>query len=92
MHFSESEVGKAATNPKGTPKMTISIDLAGTPGRGPTVLCRELIKEGTDPEELVKFTRGTTPVFAATPVQWWAARRVREADAKGPMRLELVAS
>jgi hypothetical protein len=71
--------------------MTISIDLAGTPGRGPTVLCRELIKEGTDPEELVKFTRGTTPVFAATPVQWWAARRVRESDSNGPMRLELVA-
>jgi hypothetical protein len=71
--------------------MTISIDLAGTPGRGPAVLCRELIKDGTDPEELVEFTRGTTPVFAATPVQWWAARRVRESNTNGPMRLELVA-
>lgn len=72
--------------------MTISINLAETLGRGPTVICRDLIKAGTDPEELVKFTRGTTPVFAATPAQWWAARRVREADGKGPMRLELVAS
>ena len=86
------QIGQIKFKLERTPKMTISIDLAGTPGRGPTVLCRELIKEGTDPEELVKFTRGTTPVFAATPVQWWAARRVREADAKGPMRLELVAS
>ena len=71
--------------------MTLSIDLAGTPGRGPTILCRDLIKEGTDPEELIAFSRGSTPVFAATPVQWWASRRVREADRNGPMRLELVA-
>ncbi len=71
--------------------MTISINLAGTPGRGPTILCRDLIKEGTYPEELIMFTRGSTPVFAATSVQWWASRRVREADGKGPMRLELVA-
>ena len=72
--------------------MTISIDLAETPGRGPTILCRDLIKAGTDPEELVQFTQGTTPSFAATPIQWWAKRRVREADTNGPMRLELVAT
>ena len=71
--------------------MTISINLAETLGRGPTVICRQLIEAGTDPSENIEFTRGSTPVFAATPVQWWASRRVREADGKGPMRLELVA-
>lgn len=69
--------------------MTITIDLA-TSGRGPHDLCRDLIKEGTDPEALIEFTRGKTPVFRPTPVGWWAARRVREADSSGPMRFELI--
>lgn len=71
--------------------MTILHDLTGSPGRGPTVLCRELIEAGVGPEEHIEFTRGTTPVFAATPIKWWAARRVREADAGGPMRFVLIA-
>ena len=71
--------------------MNIQINLAGTPGRGPCALCRELIEAGSDPEEHVEFSRGTTPVFAATPIKWWAGRRVREADAGGPMRFALSA-
>lgn len=40
---------------------------------------RRLILEGTDPEELVLFVRGETPVFAkASPLSWWSARRVQE--------------
>ncbi len=69
--------------------MTMTIDLALTKGRGTCDLCRDLIAQGTDPETLIQFTRGSTPVFAATPIKWWVARRVREADDGGPMRFVL---
>lgn len=72
--------------------MTIKHDLAGSTGRGPTVLCRELIAAGADPEEHIEFYRRTIPVFAAAPIKWWAVRRVREADAGGPIRFVLCAN
>ncbi len=70
--------------------MTIKVDLATNVG-GPIALCRDLIKTGTDPETLIEFIRGTTPVFKPTPISWWGARRVREADDGGPLRFVLSA-
>lgn len=86
------QICQITSKPPESKTMTILHDLAGSPGRGPTVLCRALIAAGADPEEHIEFTRGTTQVFAATPIRWWAARRVREADAGGPIRFVLCAN
>lgn len=70
--------------------MAITHDLATTGTKSCTVICRELVKAGADPETLIEFVRrsarGATPVFASKPLQWWSERRVREADNSGPMR------
>jgi len=63
-----------------------TIDLATTNGKGPTLICSKMIREGTDPDTQVEFVRGTTPVFAPRSVGSWAAYRVREADDSGPIR------
>lgn len=68
---------------------TITHDLNTTGTKSCTVICRELVKAGADPETTIEFVRASTPVFASRPVRWWAERRVREADSNGPMRFEM---
>ena len=70
--------------------ITFNLDTAKTETQSICSICRELIAEGHNPDTLIEFIRDTTPVFKATPIGWWAARRVRESDDKGPMRLELI--
>ena len=46
-------------------------------------LCRELIKQGADPTDLVSVWRGETPVFGPLELKWWADRQVIESDRFG---------
>ena len=68
----------------------ITVDLNHTNGKGPTSICRKMIREGSDPDQKVAFYRGTTPVFSSRSLGSWASYRVREADGSGPMRFEKV--
>lgn len=58
----------------------IVIDLSEYPNNTSIcTLCRELIRQGARPDEVVRFTRGTTQVFTQDfPLRHWAKLRVVE--------------
>lgn len=60
----------------------ITIDL-GLYASGTSIctLCRQLIREGMDPNETVHFTRNQVPVFAdVRPLKHWAKYHVAESS------------
>ena len=66
-----------------------TIDL-NTAQRTCCATARHLLETGeAHPDDTISFVRGSTPVFNPGPITWWSQRRVREADASGPMRFAL---
>lgn len=47
-------------------------------------LCRILLDQGTDPDELITIYRGATPVFTPTRVGFWADKTVEEGETHSP--------
>lgn len=51
-------------------------------------LCRQLIREGMDPDTVVNFVREGVPVFAdVKPISYWASKRVAESSGEHFPRL-----
>ena len=67
--------------------MVVVVDLGNFPGKTCCGIARKMLKAGYDPQKLVHFKRGSTPIWAKdSPISYWAGLDVRESENGQHMR------
>ena len=61
--------------------MVVVVDLGEFPGISCCAIARRMLKAGHDPQKLVHFKRGSTPIWVKdSPIGVWAGLDVRESE------------
>ena len=67
--------------------MVVVVDLGNFPGKSCCAIARRMLKAGHDPQKLVHFKRGKTPIWTKdSPISYWAGLDVKESQDSRWMR------
>ena len=61
--------------------VTVVVDLGNFPGKTCCAIARQMLRAGHDPQKLVHFKRGKTPIWAKdSPISYWSGLDVKESQ------------